>query len=149
MHIYSNIKIKIKIKNKDEISKLEASNMQYTSTISDLRHELKVIKDRLDLIVKERQDLENENARLSGKTSEIVKSLKEKCEALEKAKLDIQLECQQKLDSFEQSHAKSLEKLNTEFEIEKQAIISSYESKLSTEKASFEEKLLIMERVYI
>lgn len=120
--------------------------MKNESTIRDLEQELKQIRDQLSKLEKERRSLEAQNVKLNDKSNELV-LLKEKIESLINENHSKEVEHQQKLESILQSNEKTIEKIKTDFHIEKESIVSCYESKLSTEKALFEEKLLVLKRV--
>ncbi len=59
----------------DEISTLEASTMQKTSTINDLKHELANLRERLSWLEDEKQSLESATNIQSKNTSQELKSL--------------------------------------------------------------------------
>lgn len=120
--------------------------MQNTSAISDLERELKSARERVESLERERQSLEAQNNRLSDANSE-VKLLREKIELLVNDSRSKAAEHEREVKSIREANEKMIERLKTDFQIEKQSLISSYESKLSTEKALFEEQLLSLKRV--
>lgn len=125
---------------------MEASNLQSTSTISDLKQELQLVRERLDNIEKEKAALESENQTLNGRSSEQLKTLKSQIASLNEEKCLIERDYKQKLESLNDSNAKLIDKLNADFGIQKQEIVNSYENRLNVEKATYEEKMLTLER---
>lgn len=121
--------------------------MQMTSTISDLKTELALTKDRLDLLENERRSIENQSLSQNDKNLNTIKSLEKQLEALNNEKQTLTTDFDKKFSHLSESNTKLIEKLKLEAQTEKEQLIDKYESKLNTEKTIFEEKLLTLERV--
>jgi hypothetical protein len=121
--------------------------MQKNSTINDLIKELSTAKERLNFLEYERKNLQNENHSINSHTTSIIKSLENELEAL-KNERDLKIQdYESKLKLNINLNKEEIEKVKTDLAIEKQSLINTYESKLVTEKALYEEKLLTVERV--
>jgi hypothetical protein len=126
---------------------LEASEMQNTSIISDLKHELSKTKERLAMLESDRRNLENESLTLNDRNVNMIRSLEKQVEALNKENNLQQAEFNRKLNSLEEINANQMVKIKTEHKIDREELISAYESRLSMEMATYEEKIHKMERV--
>ena len=121
--------------------------MQHTSTISDLKHELGKTKERLSILESDRRNLENESLTLNDRNTNLIRSLEKQLEALNNENTQQQNEFTKKLNSLEEINLNQMHKLKTEHKIDREELISTYESRLSIEMATYEEKILKMERV--
>jgi len=133
--------------NSGQISKLEASEMQNTSIISDLKHELSKTKERLAMLESDRRNLENESLTLNDRNVHMIRSLEKQIEALNNENNLQQAEFNRKLNSLEEINTNQVAKLKTEHKIDREELIGAYESRLSMEMATYEEKIHKMERV--
>lgn len=124
---------------------MEATNLQSQSTISDLQRELKQWRDRTRELEHERTALSQANSKLSDQSSE-ARILREKIELLFKEQESRQLEFEHKLASLSDSNERTIEKLRLDFQIEREDLIGKYESRLSNEKAIYEEQVLGLKR---
>jgi septal ring factor EnvC (AmiA/AmiB activator) len=127
---------------------LEASEMQNTSIISNLKHELSKTKERLAMLESDRRNLENESLTLNDRNVHMIRSLEKQIEALNNENNLQQAEFTRKLNSLEEINANQVVKLKTEHKIDREELIGAYESRLSMEMATYEEKIHKMERVY-
>ncbi len=121
--------------------------MQNTSIISDLKHELSKTKERLAMLESDRRNLENESLTLNDRNVNMIRSLEKQVEALNKENNLQQAEFNRKLNSLEEINANQMVKIKTEHKIDREELISAYESRLSMEMATYEEKIHKMERV--
>ncbi len=135
--------------NSGQISKLEASEMQNTSIISDLKHELSKTKERLAMLESDRRNLENESLTLNDRNVHMIRSLEKQIESLNNENNLQQAEFNRKLNSLEEINTNQVAKLKTEHKIDREELIGAYESRLSMEMATYEEKIHKMERVNI
>ena len=122
--------------------------MQNTSIISDLKHELSKTKERLSMLESDRRNLENESLTLNDRNVHMIRSLEKQIEALNNENNLQQAEFTRKLNSLEEINANQVVKLKTEHKIDREELIGAYESRLSMETATYEEKIHKMERVY-
>ena len=123
--------------------------MQNTSIISDLKHELSKTKERLAMLESDRRNLENESLTLNDRNVNMIRSLEKQVEALNNENNLQQAEFNRKLNSLEEINANQMVKIKTEHKIDREELISAYESRLSMEMATYEEKIHKMERVII
>ena len=121
--------------------------MQNTSIISDLKHELAKTKERLSVLENERKALENESLSLNDRNVHLIRSLEKKVESLNNENNIQQDEFNKKLNSLEEINLNQVNKLKTEHKIDREELISTYESRLSIEMATYEEKIRKIERV--
>ena len=122
--------------------------MQNTSIISNLKHELSKTKERLAMLESDRRNLENESLTLNDRNVHMIRSLEKQIEALNNENNLQQAEFTRKLNSLEEINANQVVKLKTEHKIDREELIGAYESRLSMEMATYEEKIHKMERVY-
>jgi hypothetical protein len=120
--------------------------MQKNSNIADLKSELSSAKDRLSFLENERKNLENENVSINSHSSKLIKSMEDEIAALKRERDNEKAELSNRLKVTIDLSKEEIEKIRTDLAIEKQELINSYESRLATEKASFDEKLLRVER---
>jgi hypothetical protein len=123
--------------------------MQNTSIISDLKHELSKTKERLAMLESDRRNLENESLTLNDRNVHMIRSLEKQIEALNNENNLQQAEFNRKLNSLEEINTNQVAKLKTEHKIDREELIGAYESRLSMEMATYEEKIHKMERVNI
>jgi chromosome segregation ATPase len=120
--------------------------MQKNSSIADLKNELGSAKERLSFLENERKNLESENMSINSYSSKLIKSLEDEIAALKRERENEKAELNNKLKVTIDLSKEEMEKIRTDLAIEKQELINTYESRLATEKAQFDEKLLRVER---
>jgi hypothetical protein len=121
--------------------------MQKSSTLSDLKRELGLKNERLSSLEIERKNLEREYHNENERNNQVINSLEKQLELLTSEKDSQKCEFEAKILALNDINENEKEKLLTEAKIEKQELINEYDSKLSTEKALFDEKILTLERV--
>ena len=122
--------------------------MQKSSILSDLKHELKQTKDRLFNNEIDSHSLEEQNKTLNEKNVSLVKSYEKQIENLN-IELDREREqFERKLFALNQINEREVEKMRMNWEIEKETLINNYDTKINTERASFEEKIQSIELVF-
>lgn len=119
--------------------------MESQSTISELQRELNKLRERIRELESERDVLSQTNSKLSDQSGE-AKILREKIELLFKEKATRELEFEQKIVTLSESNERALEKLRLDYQIEREDLVSKYESRLNTEKAQYEEQVLGLKR---
>ncbi len=127
------------------MAQLEASNLQKTSLISDLQHELTSTKARLDLLDAERRALENETLSLADRSQIMIKSLEKQVQTLNADLTSQKQTFESRFESTSQQHTQTVEGMKFEFQLEKQNLIDKYEERLATAQVSFDEKVLDLE----
>ena len=130
-----------------EISKIEASDLQKSSLISDLKHELNETKKRLAVLENEKKIFENESFSANDRNINLIKSLEHQIESLENQKIKITKDYESKIEDIEESNKRQIDQIKTENQIEKQALVDQYEFKLNMETTLNQEKILTLERV--
>jgi DNA repair exonuclease SbcCD ATPase subunit len=120
--------------------------MQKNSSIADLKSELGSAKDRLSFLENERKSLENENVSINTHSSKLIKSMEAEIDMLKRERETEKKELSGKLAAAMDMSREEISKIKTDVAIEKQELINSYESRLTTDKAAYEEKLLRVER---
>jgi hypothetical protein len=123
--------------------------MQKSSILSDLKRELNLNKERLIQLESDRKNLEREYHSENERNNQVINSLEKQLALLTSEKDSQKSEFESKILALNDINQKQTEKLITELQIEKQELINEYDSKLSTEKALFDEKILTLERVCI
>lgn len=122
--------------------------MQKTSNLSDLKHELKQTKDRLFNLEIDSHTVEEQNKALNEKYANLVKSHEKQIGNLN---LDLNREREQfekKLFALNQINQNEVEKMRKNWEIEKETLINNFDSKISIERTSYEEKIRSLELVF-
>lgn len=135
----------IKIKTLDEISQLEASNLQKTSTISDIQQELTTTKTKLQALETERRELENENLSNNDRNTIMIRSLETQLKTLTSESTAQKSSFETKIDSMTASHEATVNQLKVDFDLAKQTLVDNYESQISSEQVFFNEKILNLE----
>jgi hypothetical protein len=123
--------------------------MQKSSILSDLKRELNLNKERLIQLESDRKNLEREYHSENERNNQVINSLEKQLALLTSEKDSQKSEFESKILALNDINQKQTEKLITELQIEKQELINEYDSKLSTEKALFDERILTLERVCI
>lgn len=131
----------------DEMGKIEASNLQKSSLISDLKHELSETKKRLVVLENEKKIFENESLSANDRNVNLIKSLEQQIESLNNEKNKISKDYGSKIEDIEEINKRKIDQIITENQIEKQALIDQYEYKLNLEVTLNQEKILTLERV--
>ena len=112
-----------------------------------MKRELSLKNDRLSSLEIERKNLEREYHSENERNNQVINSLEKQLELLTSEKESQKFEFEAKMLALNDINENEKEKLMTEAKIEKQELINEYDSKLSTEKAQFDEKILTLERV--
>ena len=128
---------------------MEASIMQKSSIISDLKHELNETRKRLNQLEDERKIYENESLSLNDRNTNLIKSLEKQIEQLSNQKVSLNKDFSLKINQLEETSKKELDKLRTDYQIEKQTLVDNYETKLNMEMVQYQEKILTLERVIL
>lgn len=124
---------------------MEATNQQSQSQISEQQRELKHLRERIRELEREREMLAQTNSKLSDQSGE-ARILREKIELLFKEKAARESEYEAKLVSLAESNERACEKLRLDYEIQREDLVGKYESRLSTERARYEEQVLGLKR---
>ena len=122
---------------KDEISQLEASNLQKNSLISDIQHELSSTKARLELLDSERRALEDATLSLTDKNSIMIKTLEKQVSDLHEELSRQKIMYEKRLEVLTVSGSQSKEAMKREFEMEREGLVSRYEERLTSGEVEF------------
>ncbi len=120
--------------------------MQHTATISDLKHQWAQTKEKLSQLEAENRTLSDQSLSTNDKNSKFIKQLEKQVDSLNKELALQESEYKKKIGEIEETNAIFIEKLKTSALTEKEELISKHERLLNTERASFNEKILSLQK---
>lgn len=95
----------------------------------------------------EKKTFENESLSVNDRNVNLIKSLERQIELINNENKKLSKDYDIKIEELEESSKRNIEQIKTEYQIEKQALIDQYESRLTIEATLQKEKILILERV--
>lgn len=138
--------VKVLLEKSNQVTSLEASLMQKSSTINDLKNELANLRERISWLEDEKNDLLKSTNIQSQNVTQELRSLEKAIAEMKQEKKVMSETYAKNIETIEKSNREALDKIEIETKIREERLINDYDLKMCKESAEHKEKILTLER---